>query len=131
MEHYNDVRLNSAIGYITPKDMLAGRQQEIHAERDRKLEEARKHALKLAELDRAKTKFFSNVSHEFRTPLTLMMAPLEEALMDQSLPSAHLSLLDMVFRNGQRLMKLVNALLDFSRIEAGRYARAFLSNPLS
>ena len=42
VEHYNDARLNSAIGYITPKDMLAGRQQEIHAERDRKLEEARK-----------------------------------------------------------------------------------------
>jgi hypothetical protein len=41
VEHYNDVRLNSAIGYITPKDMLAGRQQEIHAERDRKLEKAR------------------------------------------------------------------------------------------
>ena len=40
--HYNDVRLNSAIGYITPKDMLDGRQQEIHAERDRKSEEARK-----------------------------------------------------------------------------------------
>src|SRR5436190_22076428 len=42
VEHYNDVRLNSAIGYITPKDMLAGRQQEIHADRDWKLEEARK-----------------------------------------------------------------------------------------
>ena len=42
VEHYNDVRLNSAIGYITPKDMLAGRQQEIHAERDRKSEAARK-----------------------------------------------------------------------------------------
>ena len=40
--HYNNVRLNSAIDYITPKDMLAGRQQEIHAERDRKLEEPRK-----------------------------------------------------------------------------------------
>lgn len=40
--HYNNVRLNSAVGYITPKDMLAGRQQEIHAERDRKLEAARK-----------------------------------------------------------------------------------------
>jgi putative transposase len=40
--HYNNVRLNSAVGYITPKDMLAGRQQEIYAERDRKLEEARK-----------------------------------------------------------------------------------------
>jgi len=42
VEHYNNVRLNSATGYITPKDVLAGRQQEIHAERDRKLEEARK-----------------------------------------------------------------------------------------
>ena len=42
VEHYNDVRLNSAIGYITPKDMLAGRQQEIHSERDQKLEDARK-----------------------------------------------------------------------------------------
>ena len=41
MEHYNNVRLNSATGYITPKDVLAGRQQEIHAERDRKLEAAR------------------------------------------------------------------------------------------
>ena len=41
MDHYNNVRLNSATGYITPKDMLAGRQQEIHAERDRKLEQAR------------------------------------------------------------------------------------------
>ena len=42
VDHYNDIRLNSAIGYVTPKDMLAGRQQEIHAERDRKLEAARK-----------------------------------------------------------------------------------------
>ena len=41
MDHYNNVRLNSATGYITPKDMLACRQQEIHAERDRKLEKAR------------------------------------------------------------------------------------------
>jgi putative transposase len=41
VEHYNNVRLNSAIGYITPKDMLAGHQQEIRAERDRKLEAAR------------------------------------------------------------------------------------------
>jgi hypothetical protein len=42
IEHYNNVRLNSAIGYVTPKDMLAGRQEEIQAERDRKLEQARK-----------------------------------------------------------------------------------------
>src|SRR5215470_5828914 len=42
VEHYNNVRLNSAVGYITPNDMLNGRQQQIHDERDRKLEEARK-----------------------------------------------------------------------------------------
>src|ERR1700719_3053234 len=42
VEHYNNIRLNSAVGYITPKDVLAGRQAEIHAEKDRKLEEARK-----------------------------------------------------------------------------------------
>ena len=42
VEHYNNVRLNSAIGHIAPKDMLAGHQQEIQAERDRKLEAARK-----------------------------------------------------------------------------------------
>ena len=41
MEHYNTVRLHSAVGYVTPADMLAGRQAEIHAARDRKLEEAR------------------------------------------------------------------------------------------
>jgi putative transposase len=41
VEHYNNVRLNSAVGYITPKDMLAGHQQEIQADRDRKLEVAR------------------------------------------------------------------------------------------
>ena len=42
VEYYNHVRLNSAIGYVTPRDMLAGRQQEIQAERDRKLEAARR-----------------------------------------------------------------------------------------
>jgi len=42
VDHYNNVRLNSAVGYITPKNMLAGRQHEIHVERDRKLEAARK-----------------------------------------------------------------------------------------
>jgi hypothetical protein len=42
VEHYSNARLNSAVGYVTPKEMLAGRQQEIHTERDRKLETARK-----------------------------------------------------------------------------------------
>src|SRR5262249_28835085 len=76
----------------------------------------------LAEIDRAKTAFFSNVSHEFRTPLQLILGPLEEALSeaDEHLgPERHQQLLT-ARRNALRLLKLVNTLLDFSRIEAGR-----------
>src|SRR5580698_1811333 len=76
----------------------------------------------LAELDRAKTTFFSNVSHEFRTPLTLMLGPIEDTLSDveNALTASQRERLSLVLRNGHRLQKLVNALLDFARIEAGR-----------
>jgi len=82
-------------------------------------EHERRRAEELAELDRQKTAFFGNVSHEFRTPLTLMIGPLadalaspERALTGSNLVAAH--------RNALRLLKLVNTLLEFSRIEAGR-----------
>ena len=73
----------------------------------------------LAELDRAKTTFFGNVSHEFRTPLTLMLAPLEELI---GKPGAYVdqATVELLHRNALRLQKLVNTLLEFSRIEAGR-----------
>src|SRR5262245_25012386 len=79
----------------------------------------------LAEIDRAKTAFFSNISHEFRTPLTLMLGPLEETLAQPSLPPQQLQDLSLIHRNGLRLLKLVNTLLDFSRIEAGRMQANF------
>ena len=80
----------------------------------------------LAELDRAKTTFFSNVSHEFRTPLTLILGPVEE-LRARLGPgdAAAAGHLDVIYRNGLRLGKLVNTLLDFSRIEAGRMQASF------
>ena len=78
----------------------------------------RRRAEALAALDRAKTAFFSNVSHEFRTPLTLMLGPLEELLAEA--PAGEREALALVHRNARRLLKLVNALLDFSRVEAGR-----------
>jgi signal transduction histidine kinase len=88
----------------------------------RAYEEERKRAEALAEIDRAKTAFFSNVSHEFRTPLTLMLGPLEDELAEQidPLPRARRVRLEAAHRNSLRLLKLVNTLLDFSRIEAGR-----------
>jgi signal transduction histidine kinase/DNA-binding response OmpR family regulator len=86
-------------------------------------EEERKRAEALAELDRAKTVFFSNVSHEFRTPLTLMLGPLEHLLerTPASPGAGDHEALAVIHRNGRRLLKLVNTLLDFSRIQAGRH----------
>jgi signal transduction histidine kinase len=83
-------------------------------------EDERRRAEALAELDRAKTAFFSNVSHEFRTPLTLMLGPLEEALANPDDAVAMAAHVEVARRSGRRLLKLVNTLLDFSRIEAGR-----------
>ncbi|OJH38086.1 ATP-binding protein [Cystobacter ferrugineus] len=85
----------------------------------RAYEEERRRTEALLELDRAKTAFFSNVSHEFRTPLTLMLGPLKDARAspEQALRGESL---EVVIRNSERLLRLVNNLLDFSRIEAGR-----------
>jgi signal transduction histidine kinase len=89
--------------------------------------EERKRAEALAEIDRAKTAFFSNVSHEFRTPLTLMLGPVVDMLArsPDQMAAEDRELLSVVHRNGMRLQKLVNTLLDFSRIEAGRVSAVY------
>jgi signal transduction histidine kinase len=88
----------------------------------------------LAKLDVLKTQFFANISHEFRTPLTLMLGPLEE--MKREFAGAEVAptfdhQVDLVHRNGLRLLKLVNTLLDFSRIEAGRVQAAYEATNLA
>ncbi|PRY47741.1 PAS domain S-box-containing protein [Geodermatophilus tzadiensis] len=90
-------------------------------------EAERRRAEALAELDRAKTDFFSNVSHEFRTPLTLIMGPVAE-LRSSPVAAADARVaeeLEVVERNALRLQKLVNTLLDFSRLQAGRIEARF------
>ena len=93
----------------------------------RAYEDERRRAKALADIVRAKTIFFSNVSHEFRTPLTLMLGPVEDALAasNEPLPPLQRERLELVQRNGLRLQSLVNNLLDFSRIEAGRVRAAY------
>jgi|SRR5579871_3010857 len=96
-------------------------------------EEEKRRAEALAELDRAKTVFFSNVSHEFRTPLSLMLGPIDDAANDavEPLGPRQRQRLELVRRNGLRLQKLVNALLDFSRVEAGRVQAVFQPTDLA
>ncbi|WP_091069410.1 ATP-binding protein [Klenkia brasiliensis] len=84
----------------------------------------RRRAEALAELDRAKTAFFSDISHELRTPLTLLLGPLDDVLTD---PATQLSApvrdeLAVALRNGRRLERLVDDVLDVVRLEAGAVA---------
>ena len=122
-------RWMSAIsGFI---DLVAG-QIAASIANARAYDEERKRAEALAEIDRAKTTFFSNVSHEFRTPLTLMLGPLQDLLARSQ---THLSptakeQLELANRNGARLLRLVNTLLDFSRIEAGRVQAVYQATDL-
>lgn len=91
--------------------------------RARSLTEERKRIESLAELNRAKTEFFSNVSHEFRTPLTLILGSLNELMQPGG--SAAADTLEVAHRNTLRMLKLVNTLLDFSSLEAGRMKAEF------
>ncbi|HEY3744001.1 MAG TPA: response regulator, partial [Bryobacteraceae bacterium] len=80
----------------------------------------------LAKLDELKTEFFANISHEFRTPLTLMMGPLEDAIVQSDgISATNRERIELAHRNSLRLLKLVNTLLDFSRIEAGRIQASY------
>ena len=116
-------------GYRSLFELAAG--QVVTAIRNaRAYEEERQRVDALAQIDRAKTAFFSNVSHEFRTPLALMLGPLEDALAS---PARTLGgdALDMTRRNALRLLKLVNSLLDFARMESGRVDASFQATDLA
>ncbi|WP_395845781.1 ATP-binding protein [Cystobacter fuscus] len=116
-------------GYRAFLQVLA-RQLAADVVRAQALEQETQRAARLAEMDRVKTAFFSNVSHEFRTPLTLMLGPTENALAspEQALRGEDLK---RVHRNELRLLKLVNTLLDLSRLEAGRTQGRFVPTDLA
>ncbi len=93
--------------------------------------DAEERARQLAEIDRAKTVFFSNVSHELRTPLTLLRGPLDEVLSGRTLGTRERDLLTTAARGADRLLKLVNSLLEFSRLEAGRIEASYVAVDLA
>jgi PAS domain S-box-containing protein len=115
------------VEYLLPEGRNITERKQAENEVARQAEELRLLNERLKELDRLKTQFFANVSHEFRTPLTLMLGPLENALaaidadkypdVAENLATSH--------RNALRLLKLVNTMLDFSRIEAGRVRASY------
>jgi len=111
-------------GYSGFLELIAG-QVAASLANARAYEAERQRAEALAELDRAKTAFFSNVSHEFRTPLTLMLGPAEDMLANPETRPKNRENAATIHRNALRLLKLVNTLLEFTRIEAGRTRASF------
>jgi signal transduction histidine kinase len=112
------------------KEMNRAMEREV-INRSRELSEAIKELRsandRLGDLDAAKTSFFGNISHEFRTPLTLMLGPIEDALQDTIAPLGpdQKKRIQLAHDNALRLFKLVNALLDFSKLEASRLQAHF------
>lgn len=105
---------------------LRNKQRLKRKETEMALEVEKAEASKLKEMDQLKSAFFANISHEFRTPLTLILSPLQQVLgqVEKSRPTEEIGLkskyLQMMHRNGQRLLTLINQLLDLSKLEGGK-----------
>ncbi len=117
-------RVEDVTEFVRLKQVGQGELQRMEAEiysRAQEVQEANRRLqvanARLAELDAAKMAFFSNISHELRTPLTLILGPVEQALAGGSFSQPDL---ETLHRNALRLSGMVNNLLDFARLEAGR-----------
>ncbi len=120
------------VEYLLPEGRNITERKQAEEEVARQSQELRILNERLQELDRLKTLFFANVSHEFRTPLTLMLGPLEDLLTGPDrLDARRQELVQVAHRNGLRLLKQVNTLLDFSRIEAGRMQANYQATDLA
>ena len=122
---FNAMVDNLAQSDYTIRDLNANLERKVD-KRTRQLSKSRrtlKRSLEqMQQYDHLKTEFFANISHELRTPLTMILAPVERILQQQaaSLPMQVSSMLETVRLNGRRLLELINRLLDFSKLEAGR-----------
>ena len=114
----NDLSLLSIISVQAGQLIKNLKLQQLNFEKKHEAEMARLEADKLLELDRLKTNFFTNISHEFRTPLTLIIGPAEKINSQTSIDILKDS--DTIKRNSMRLLNLVNQLLDLSKLEAGK-----------
>jgi len=109
------------IGYIRLRTYRLTRDKiRLKAEIEEATKELKIKNRQLAEIDRIKTHFFTDISHEIRTPLSLILGPLEIMEKEEMLSSRMTGMIDLMKRNSQRLMHLVNQLLDISRLDAGK-----------
>ncbi|MGB3404976.1 MAG: response regulator [Microcoleaceae cyanobacterium] len=115
VRHWQEAEIN-LVQLVAAQAALAVQQARLY-------QKTRQQAERLLEVDRLKTEFFQNVSHEFRTPLTLMIGPLESSV--NQLHDLPYSQAKIALRNSRRLLRLVNQLLDLQRFDAGRMQPSF------
>lgn len=101
------------------EQILQKDKERLEAEVQKRTITIQEQAEELKELDKAKTRFFSNITHEFRTPLTLIIGPLEQVISEQVLSSILRRRIDGVLKNARHLLTLINQMLDISKIESG------------
>jgi GAF domain-containing protein len=121
------LRQNNSTRHWQPSEIdlaqIVATQAALAVQQSRLYQTTRQQAERLIEADRLKTEFFQNISHEFRTPLTLSIGPLESACSrKEDLPYEQAAI---ALRNSRRLLRLVNQLLDLQRLDAGRMQPSF------
>ncbi len=99
--------------------LIASQNERLERTVRERTEQLQRQAEQLRELDAVKSRFFTNLTHEFRTPLTLMLGPAEQVLA-QTGEAKTRQQVGLVRRNAQRLLRLINQLLDLSKLEAGK-----------
>ena len=109
--------------YFVYKERMIRTQQSLSFEK--------REALRLKEVDEVKDRFFSNITHEFRTPLTLIITPLEKLIRDNRLPASVVQSLKNIQKNSHQLLKLINEFLDFSKVNSGQMKVRLSSGELS
>jgi signal transduction histidine kinase len=105
---------------------LEKQKQEILRQRD----QVEQMTQKVHEADQMKLRFFTNISHEFRTPLTLILGPVEK-MLNSNIRDEIQEQLSLIHRNALRLLRLVNEIMDFRKIETGRMKLRVTNNDLS
>ena len=108
------------IGLIRAREyQLKKDQKRLEAEVEKRTLTVQQQAEELKALDKAKTRFFSNITHEFRTPLSLIIGPLEQVIEEPPPPTIFRRRMNSVLKNARHLLILINQLLDLSKIESG------------
>jgi len=104
---------NANIKLAAQKLEIEKQNAEIVKQRDKLIEVSKK----LEDATKAKLRFFTNISHEFRTPLTLIIGPLEDLIQSSGLPEEYRKQFNLMHRNALRMLRMINQLMDFRKLE--------------